>query len=139
MRGLNRTKIGVIGLGYVGLPLAVEFGKKYRTVGFDINLARIKELKAGHDSTLEATTAELKSAKKLKFSARLTDLKTCKVFIVTVPTPIDQYKRPDLTPLLKASETAPLAGVAAAEAMGARVAAALLAAGGQGYLPPASE
>ena len=105
MRGLNRTKIGVIGLGYVGLPLAVEFGKKYRTVGFDINLARIKELKAGHDSTLEATTAELAASKKLKFSARLPDLKTCKVFIVTVPTPIDQYKRPDLTPLLKASET----------------------------------
>jgi UDP-N-acetyl-D-galactosamine dehydrogenase len=105
MRGLNRTKIGVIGLGYVGLPLAVEFGKKYRTVGFDINLARIKALKAGHDSTLEATPAELAGAKKLKFSALLADLKACKTFIVTVPTPIDQYKRPDLTPLLKASET----------------------------------
>jgi len=105
MPGLNRTKIGVIGLGYVGLPLAVEFGKKYRTLGFDINLARIKALKAGHDATLEATPAELAAAKKLKFSARLADLKTCKVFIVTVPTPIDQYKRPDLTPLLKASET----------------------------------
>ena len=105
MRGLNKTKIGVIGLGYVGLPLAIEFGKKYRTVGFDINLARIKALKDGHDATLEATTAELKGSKKLKFSARLADLKTCKVFVVTVPTPIDQYKRPDLTPLLKASET----------------------------------
>ncbi len=105
MRGLNKTKIGVIGLGYVGLPLAIEFGKKYRTVGFDINLARIKALKAGHDATLEATAAELKGSKKLKFSARLADLKPCNVFVVTVPTPIDQYKRPDLTPLLKASET----------------------------------
>ncbi len=105
MRGLSKTRIGVIGLGYVGLPLAIEFGKKYRTVGFDINLVRIKALKAGHDSTLEATAAELKASKKLKFSARLADLKTCKVFVVTVPTPIDQYKRPDLTPLLKASET----------------------------------
>jgi UDP-N-acetyl-D-glucosamine/UDP-N-acetyl-D-galactosamine dehydrogenase len=105
MRGLGKTKIGVIGLGYVGLPLAVEFGKRYRTVGFDISAARIKELRAGRDSTLEATAAELKSAKKLQFSAKPQDLKTCKVFVVTVPTPIDRYKRPDLTPLVKASET----------------------------------
>src|SRR3984957_7845849 len=105
MRGLSRHKIAVIGLGYVGLPLAVEFGKKYRTVGFDINGARIKELKAGRDVTLEATAEELKAARKLRFSAQPRDLKSCNVFIVTVPTPIDQYKRPDLTPLLKASET----------------------------------
>ena len=105
MRGLNKTTIGVIGLGYVGLPLAVEFGKKYRTVGFDINTERIKQLKSGHDITLEATRGELKSAKKLRYSHSLTDLKRCKVFIITVPTPIDQYKRPDLTPLVKASET----------------------------------
>ncbi|MEA3198556.1 MAG: UDP-N-acetyl-D-glucosamine/UDP-N-acetyl-D-galactosamine dehydrogenase [Gammaproteobacteria bacterium] len=105
MRGLSKHKIAIIGLGYVGLPLAVEFGKKYRTVGFDINAARIKELKAGRDSTLETTSAELKATRKLKFSAQIKDLKSCDVFIVTVPTPIDQYKRPDLTPLLNASET----------------------------------
>ena len=105
MRGLPRTKIGVIGLGYVGLPLAIEFGKKYRTVGFDINAARIRSLKAGRDVTLEATSAELKAATKLSFTTRLSELKNCRVFIVTVPTPIDQYKRPDLTPLLGASET----------------------------------
>jgi UDP-N-acetyl-D-galactosamine dehydrogenase len=105
MRGLSRYKIGVIGLGYVGLPLAVEFGKKYRTVGFDINAVRINELKAGRDVTRETTGAELKVLSKLRFSARPKDLKSCNVFIVTVPTPIDQYKRPDLTPLLKASET----------------------------------
>ena len=105
MRGLSRHKIAIIGLGYVGLPLAVEFGKKYPTVGFDTNLTRIKELKAGHDATLEATKAELKSARKLKFSAHTKDLNSCTVFIITVPTPIDRYKRPDLTPLLKASAT----------------------------------
>jgi UDP-N-acetyl-D-galactosamine dehydrogenase len=105
MRGLSKHKIAVIGLGYVGLPLAVEFGKKYRTVGFDINAARIKELKAGRDNTLETTSAELKATRKLKFSAQIKDLKSCDIFIVTVPTPIDQYKRPDLTPLLSASET----------------------------------
>jgi UDP-N-acetyl-D-glucosamine/UDP-N-acetyl-D-galactosamine dehydrogenase len=105
MRGLSKHKIAVIGLGYVGLPLAVEFGKQYRTVGFDNNPTRIKELKAGHDATLEATSAELKASRKLRFSAQTKDLKSCTVFIVTVPTPIDQYKRPDLSPLLKASET----------------------------------
>lgn len=105
MRGLSRTSIGVIGLGYVGLPLAVEFGRKYRTTGFDINAARIRQLKAGNDITLEASRAELKSARKLRFSSRINDLKRCKVYIVTVPTPIDQYKRPDLTPLVKASQT----------------------------------
>jgi UDP-N-acetyl-D-glucosamine/UDP-N-acetyl-D-galactosamine dehydrogenase len=105
MRGLSKHKIAVIGLGYVGLPLAVEFGKKYRTVGFDNNPTRIKELKSGHDATLEATRAELEATRKLRFSAQSKDLKSCNVFIVTVPTPIDQYKRPDLSPLLKASET----------------------------------
>jgi UDP-N-acetyl-D-glucosamine/UDP-N-acetyl-D-galactosamine dehydrogenase len=105
MRGLSRLKIAVIGLGYVGLPLAAEFGKKYRTVGFDINALRIQELKAGRDVTLETTRAELRAARKLRFSALPKDLKSCNVFIVTVPTPIDRYKRPDLTPLLSASET----------------------------------
>jgi len=105
MRALSRHKIAVIGLGYVGLPLAVEFGKKYRTVGFDINAARVNDLKAGRDVTLEATRAEIKAARKLSFSAQIRNLKSCDIFIITVPTPIDQYKRPDLTPLLKASET----------------------------------
>src|SRR5450631_2154688 len=105
MRGLNRNTIAVVGLGYVGLPLAVEFGKKYRTVGFDNNPVRIKELKAGRDATLETTRVELSAAQKLRFSSRTQDLKSCNVFIVTVPTPIDRYKRPDLSPLLKASET----------------------------------
>jgi UDP-N-acetyl-D-glucosamine/UDP-N-acetyl-D-galactosamine dehydrogenase len=105
MRGLSKHKIGVIGLGYVGLPLAVEFGKKYRTVGFDNNPVRVRELKAGKDVTLETTAADLEAARKLRFSAQPKDLESCNIFIVTVPTPIDQYKRPDLTPLLKASET----------------------------------
>jgi UDP-N-acetyl-D-galactosamine dehydrogenase len=105
MRGLSKHKIAIIGLGYVGLPLAVEFGKKYRTVGFDINAPRIKALKAGRDVTLETTGAELEAARKLRFSAQPKDLKACNIFIVTVPTPIDKYKRPDLTPLLNASET----------------------------------
>jgi UDP-N-acetyl-D-glucosamine/UDP-N-acetyl-D-galactosamine dehydrogenase len=105
MRSLPKIKIGVVGLGYVGLPLAIEFGKKYRTVGFDINTDRIESLKAGRDLTLEATADELKAATKLTFTTRLSELKSCRVFIVTVPTPIDKYKRPDLTPLLKASET----------------------------------
>jgi UDP-N-acetyl-D-glucosamine/UDP-N-acetyl-D-galactosamine dehydrogenase len=105
MRGLSRHKIAVIGLGYVGLPLAVEFGKKYSTVGFDNNPVRIKELKAGRDVTLETTRADLKAALNLQFSSQIKDLKSSNVFIVTVPTPIDRYKRPDLSPLLKASET----------------------------------
>jgi UDP-N-acetyl-D-glucosamine/UDP-N-acetyl-D-galactosamine dehydrogenase len=105
MRALSKHTIAVIGLGYVGLPLAVEFGKQYRTVGFDNNPARINELRAGRDVTLEATRAELKAARKLRFTSQTKDLKSCNVFIVTVPTPIDRYKRPDLTPLLRASET----------------------------------
>lgn len=95
----------MVGLGYVGLPLAVEFAKHFDTVGFDIKRARIAELSKGRDSTLEVSSADLRGAKRLKFSSSLADLKKCSVFIVTVPTPIDQYKRPDLTPLVKASET----------------------------------
>jgi UDP-N-acetyl-D-galactosamine dehydrogenase len=101
----KKARIGVIGLGYVGLPLAVEFGKRYDTVGFDINARRVAELKRGRDSTLEAAKDELKSAKKLTYSTQLAALKHCNVYIVTVPTPIDQYKRPDLAPLISASET----------------------------------
>ncbi|MGO8828759.1 MAG: Vi polysaccharide biosynthesis UDP-N-acetylglucosamine C-6 dehydrogenase TviB [Steroidobacteraceae bacterium] len=105
MRGLGRTKIAVIGLGYVGLPLAVEFGKKYSTIGFDIDPRRIRELRLGRDSTLESSAQELASARKLKFSADPQKLSGCRVFIVTVPTPIDRYKRPDLRPLISASQT----------------------------------
>ncbi|MBL7849740.1 MAG: Vi polysaccharide biosynthesis UDP-N-acetylglucosamine C-6 dehydrogenase TviB [Cyclobacteriaceae bacterium] len=98
-------KIGIIGLGYVGLPLAVEFGKVIETIGFDINLQRIEELKKGVDRTLEVETAELQSASKLRFTSHLEDLRSATYFIVTVPTPVDPYKKPDLTPLIKASET----------------------------------
>jgi UDP-N-acetyl-D-galactosamine dehydrogenase len=102
---LDSAKIAVIGLGYVGLPLCVEFGKFRTTLGFDINETRIAELHAGKDSTLEVTTADLVSATKLSFSSDPKLLRDCDVFIVTVPTPIDKANRPDLTPLIKASET----------------------------------
>ena len=102
---LRKLQVGVIGLGYVGLPLAAEFGKRYATVGFDINPARIAELRRGRDSTLEVSRPELRDAKLLAFTTRIEDLKACRVFIITVPTPIDEYKRPDLTPLERASET----------------------------------
>jgi UDP-N-acetyl-D-galactosamine dehydrogenase len=102
---LRNLKIGVVGLGYVGLPLAVEFGKRFSTVGFDIKQDRVDELRKGVDSTLEVDSAELKEADKLTCTTNLNDLKPCRVFIVTVPTPIDEYKRPDLTPLVKSSES----------------------------------
>lgn len=98
-------KVAIIGLGYVGLPLAIEFGKKRTVVGFDINQPRIAALQAGHDSTLEVSDAEMAEAAQLSYTSNLDDLKNCNVFIVTVPTPIDEFKRPDLTPLIKASET----------------------------------
>ncbi|MEO6519445.1 MAG: Vi polysaccharide biosynthesis UDP-N-acetylglucosamine C-6 dehydrogenase TviB [Pseudoxanthomonas sp.] len=102
---LANARIAVVGLGYVGLPLAVEFGKQYDTVGFDINAGRVDELRAGRDSTLEVEPELLASATRLSFSAQLEDIRACSVFIVTVPTPIDAAKRPDLTPLVKASES----------------------------------
>lgn len=101
---LETTRLAVIGLGYVGLPLAVEFGKQRAVVGFDINTKRIDELRSGRDSTLEVEEEELKSAVYLTFSNKLEDIADCTVFIVTVPTPIDEHKRPDLRPLIKASE-----------------------------------
>lgn len=112
---VEKTSIAIIGLGYVGLPLAIEFGKKYSVLGFDINKDRVKELSEGKDRTREANLEDLKTvitlkkdAKKdgpgLSFSSDVAALKTCNVFIVTVPTPIDQFKAPDLTPLIKASE-----------------------------------
>src|SRR5271170_6068615 len=105
MISLGNCRIGVIGLGYVGLPLAVEFGKAFDTVGFDVNAKRIKALQAGRDTTLETTRQELKAATRLTFTANPAGLKRCRVFIVTVPTPIDEHKRPDLGPLQRASET----------------------------------
>ena len=100
---VDEAKVAVIGLGYVGLPLAVEFGKVMPTVGFDINAGRIDELRSGKDSTLEVDAVELAEATQLSYRDELDDLKTCNVFIVTVPTPIDRYKRPDLYPLESAS------------------------------------
>ena len=99
------AKIAIIGLGYVGLPLAVEFGKTRPVVGFDINEARITELRSGNDSTLEVTPGDLNAAQQLEYSSDREKLEECGIFIVTVPTPIDKANRPDLTPLIKASET----------------------------------
>jgi len=101
---IGNTKIGVIGLGYVGLPLAVEFGKQFHTLGFDINQKRVDDLLTGHDFTLEVTNDELKESTHLNYSCSAGDLASCNVYIVTVPTPIDTHKQPDLTPLVKASE-----------------------------------
>ncbi|QMW14223.1 Vi polysaccharide biosynthesis UDP-N-acetylglucosamine C-6 dehydrogenase TviB [Pseudoalteromonas sp. MT33b] len=101
---LTDLKIGIIGLGYVGLPLAVEFGKKYPVLGFDINQKRVDELEKGHDSTLEVSDTELADVKHLTFSCNKQNLAECNVYIVTVPTPIDESNAPDLTPLRKASE-----------------------------------
>ena len=99
----NKRLIAVVGLGYVGLPLAVEFGKKYQVVGFDVNQNRIAELIKGHDSTLEVDEQELAAATGLAFSSELKDLRAASIYIITVPTPIDCHKQPDLTPLIKAS------------------------------------
>ena len=104
MLDINNIKIAVIGLGYVGLPLAVEFGKHLPVVGFDINASRIEALCAGTDHTLEVSDEELTQASHLNYSSDIQALKDCNFFIVTVPTPIDDYKQPDLTPLIKASE-----------------------------------
>ena len=101
---MNNKKIALIGLGYVGLPLAVEFGKKRVVIGFDISQTRINDLKNGVDSTLETTSEELKDATHLSYTTNLNDVKDCEIFIITVPTPIDKHKKPDLTPLEKSSE-----------------------------------
>jgi len=105
MLKIDDMKLAVIGLGYVGLPLAVEFGKKLSVVGFDIVPERIKDLKVGKDSTLEVEPELLKQATKLSFTSDLNNIKDCNIFIITVPTPIDTHKRPDLTPLIKASQS----------------------------------
>ncbi|MGB5340249.1 MAG: nucleotide sugar dehydrogenase, partial [Gammaproteobacteria bacterium] len=103
MLDLKTTKIGIIGLGYVGLPLAIEFGKQYSTIGFDIKESRIEELRLGRDSTREVDASELAGSGQLSFTSRLEDLADCNVYIVTVPTPIDDHKRPDLSLLENAS------------------------------------
>jgi len=104
-KSFDSVRVGIIGLGYVGLPLAVEFGKKFSTVGFDINQGRVSELVSGEDHTLECSSVELAEAVKLTFTTDVNDLSDCNVYIVTVPTPVDDSNRPDLTPLIKASET----------------------------------
>lgn len=105
MQSLDNAKIGVIGLGYVGLPLAVEFGKRFDAVGFDINSKRIQELRDGIDHTRETSAEELAAATRLVYASDLDALRGCNVFIVTVPTPVDEHKRPDFTPLVKASQS----------------------------------
>jgi UDP-N-acetyl-D-galactosamine dehydrogenase len=105
MFDLERARIAIIGLGYVGLPLAVAFGRRYPTVGFDINRSRIAELERGEDHTREVDREELRRAEQLSYSADTAALADCNVFIATVPTPVDEHKRPDLTPLIRASET----------------------------------
>jgi|TARA_B110000116_G_C16766559_1_gene551117 UDP-N-acetyl-D-galactosamine dehydrogenase len=103
MKNIQNIKIGIIGMGYVGLPLAVEFSKYYNVIGFDVDNDRVSELKSGNDSTREVSNDQLKNVDKLELSSSLSDLQICNVFIVTVPTPIDEYKRPNLKPLLSAT------------------------------------
>ncbi|MGH8228258.1 MAG: nucleotide sugar dehydrogenase, partial [Steroidobacteraceae bacterium] len=103
MFSLRKCRIAVVGLGYVGLPLAVEFGKHFSVVGFDLKKERVAQLKSGRDSTLEVSKAELSAATGLSFTTELSDLRRCGVYIITVPTPIDRYNRPDLRPLIGAS------------------------------------
>jgi UDP-N-acetyl-D-mannosaminuronate dehydrogenase len=104
MADLKTVKIGIIGLGYVGLPLAVEFGKQYPTIGLDIKQDRVDELLEGVDSTLEVSETEIADAKLLTFTSRPDDLADCNVYIVTVPTPIDKHNRPDLSYLQNSSK-----------------------------------
>jgi len=104
MFSLNKVNLGVIGLGYVGLPLAVEFSKKFKVIGLDISVNRIKELNAGKDSSLEVTSDELRKSTDLSFTTNVDELKQCNTFIITVPTPIDKAKKPDLVPLVNASK-----------------------------------
>ena len=99
------VKIAIIGLGYVGLPLAAEFGKIRQVVGFDVNHKRILELKEGIDVNLETTEEELRDARHLTFTSSIDEIRECNFYIITVPTPINDYKQPDLTPLIMASET----------------------------------
>ena len=104
-KALADARVAVVGLGYVGLPLAVEFGRHFRTRGFDINAARVTELERGHDATLEVSREELESSQALSFTTRIDDIRDCNVYIVTVPTPIDAYKRPEMSALRAASKS----------------------------------
>ena len=104
MLNFKDLKIAVIGQGYVGLPLAIEFGKKYETIGFDINAKRIEELNERVDHTQEASKEQITKALKLSFSSALAAIKNCNIYIITVPTPIDVFKTPDLNPLKSATE-----------------------------------
>src|SRR5688572_26692560 len=99
----RNARIAVIGLGYVGLPLAIEFGRLYETLGYDIDAQRVADLREGRDNNHESSAGEIASAAKLRFSADVSDLRDCNVYVVTVPTPVDEHKRPDFTPLLEAS------------------------------------
>ncbi len=105
MQSLENSRIGILGLGYVGLPLAIEFGKQFDTLGFDIDLKRINALRNGQDSTHEISSAEIQQAKRLQFTNSHQDLQSCNVYIVTVPTPVDEVNRPDFEPLISASNT----------------------------------
>ena len=105
MTCIEQTRLGVVGLGYVGLPLAVEFGKHFDTLGFDISAERIEELRRGHDRTRELTAEEIAAATRLRYGTDPEALRECNTFVVTVPTPVDEHKRPDFTPLLRASQT----------------------------------
>lgn len=105
MQSVENSRIGILGLGYVGLPLAIEFGKQFDTIGFDIDLDRIQALQAGQDNTQEITSTEIQQARRLKFSNSKFDLQSCNVYIVTVPTPVDDANRPDFEPLISASTT----------------------------------
>lgn len=100
----KKLNIAIIGQGYVGLPLAIEFGKKYKTFGYDINSERINDLKKYYDHTKEASSKQIKDSKNLVFTSNLNDIINSNIYIVTVPTPIDEYKTPDLKPLIRASE-----------------------------------
>src|SRR5262245_19955141 len=102
---IRDLRIAVVGLGYVGLPLAVDLGRTLEVIGLDVDSERISELLRGHDRTRECSSSELKAAKKLTFTSNIEDVSGANFFIVTVPTPVDAAKRPDLTPLVKASET----------------------------------
>lgn len=104
MQNLENTKLAIVGLGYVGLPLAVEFGKHFETHGFDINAARVAQLREGEDHTRETSAEELLHANRLSFTTDINSLRECNVYIVTVPTPVDEHKRPDFLPLIKASQ-----------------------------------
>ena len=102
---MNDSKIAIIGLGYVGLPLSIEFGKAFKTIGFDTKNSRVAELKRGYDSSLEVTAEDFQNSSMLSFTNDVNDIANCNIFIITVPTPIDEYKKPNLIPLITASQT----------------------------------